>query len=109
MLAPFSILHSWGLHSVGLAEPHLLNQDLDMPGVCLHPQPGVGPPDDPVQDAHALVVILATSESSSYLHIELGLDSPLEVVEVLVPAEGGEIITVDNNLEIARSVGEAAG
>ena len=79
-----------------------------MPGVCLHPQPGVSPPDDPVQDAHALVIILATSESSTYLNVELGLDSSLEVVEVFVPAEHGEIITVDNYLEIARSVGEAA-
>ena len=94
MFTAFSVLHSLGLHDVGLAEPHLINQDLDMSRVSLHPQPGVGPSDYPVQDAHALVVILAASKSSSYLDVELGLDSSLEVVEVFVPAEYGEIITV---------------
>ena len=79
-----------------------------MPGTCLHSQPGIGPPDDPVQDAHALVVVRTASQASSYFHIELALDTVLEVVEVLVATEHGKIVTMDDDFEIARLVGEAA-
>ena len=79
-----------------------------MPGICLHSQPGVGPPNDPVLDAHAFVVVLSASQASSYFHIELALDAVLEVVEVLVTTQHREIVTVNDDFEVARLVGEAA-
>ena len=79
-----------------------------MPGICLYSQPGVGPPDNPVQDTHAFIVVPSTSQASSHLHIEFALDTVLEVVEILVTTQHCEIVTVDDDLEVARLVGEAA-
>ena len=79
-----------------------------MPGISFYTQPGVGPSDDPVQDAHTCVVVLAASKASSHFHIKLALDAVLEVVKVLVTTEYSKVVTVDDEFAVARLVGEAA-
>ena len=80
-----------------------------MPGVSFNSQPGVGPSDDPIQDAYALVVILSSSETSSNLDVKLGLNSFLEEIQVFTAAEDSEVVTMNDTSKVTRFVGEAAG
>ena len=80
-----------------------------MPGICLYAQSGVGPSNDPVQDAHALVIALSTSEPSADMYIELRLDSFLKEIQIVTAAEDSEVVSMHNELKIARLVGEATG
>ena len=79
-----------------------------MPGICFYTQPGVGPPDDPVQDAHTFVVVISASKAPSHLHFELALNAVLEIIKVLVTTEHGELVTMDDDFEVTRHVGETA-
>ena len=60
----------------------------------------MGGPLRPPTQMHALVIILSSSQSSTDLHVELGLDSLLEEVQILTAAEDSEIVTKDGKTEV---------
>ena len=80
-----------------------------MPGVCFNSQPGVGPSDDPIQDAYAFAVILSSSKTPSNLHVKLGLNSFLEEIQVFTVAEDGEVVSMNDKPNVSLFVGKAAG
>ena len=77
-----------------------------MSGICLDSQPSLSPSDDPIQDAHAFVIVLSSSQTPTDLDLKLGLDSLLEVIQVSVASKDGEIVTVNDESEVTRLVGK---
>ncbi len=80
-----------------------------MPGICFDSQPSFRPSDDPVSDAHTCVVIFSSSQTPSDLDIKLGLNSLLEVIQISIASENGEVVTVDDESKVTRLVGKTTG